>query len=190
MKFKEENIQKKLASVPEENRVWIYNAAMVLEFLNKNFIPTQYFFQPEVKEIRGGEALTKNHLQLGCDRKFSMSVNDLYKKYMWYRDTMGYTSPIESFFKFKVMLNKMRFYKNGWEFFKHRRGTDQEIWFGPLLTREQAGKEISDSFPIPQTNVAAGQVDVSLQDLESEPKKIISPESEIKKLDEGQYITE
>ena len=190
MKFNEEKIKKKLSNVPEENRVWIYNAEIIIEFLNHVFIPTPYFFRPEVKSLPGGEQLTKQHLQPGADKKFSMSAKQLYEKYMWYRENMGYTTPIESYFKFKVIFNKLRCYKNGWEFFKFRRGTDQDVWFGPLLTREEAGREVSEKFPIPQTNVAAGQVDVSLQDLESEPQKTINPQTEIKHLDEGQYISE
>lgn len=189
MRINQENISKKLAKTPPEKRVWIYNASIILEFLNHIFIPTRHFLADQKKAMVAGQ-LDRRDYVVGFEKDYSMRAADLYNKYLWYRENKDYTSPIETLFKFKVILNKMRWYKNGWEFTKLRRGRDQDVYFAPLLAREKAPDEVRLLYPVPETNVEAGKVDVELEDLESEPQKIINPESEIKKLDEGQYINE
>ena len=178
-----------MRGVPLKDRVWVYDGTIIIEWLSATFVPTKFFLREGVI-ISSGQELAKTDLRPGEDRKFAIKVSELYEKYLWYREQKGYTSPIESRFKFKVILNKLRLIKNGWQLFKFRRGTDQDVYFGPLLPRTHVAPEVQAAFPVAETNLSAGQVDVSLQDLESEPQKPTTPQSEIKDLGEGKFISE
>ena len=168
MKINEFTVEKRLKRVAEEHRVFIYNAEIVIEFLNYTFMPTRFFLKPDA-ELGPAIDLEEKHLTdpdaLGDQL---LDVNTLYEYYRLFREAKSYTAEIETLFKFKVILGKMRLLKNGWEFFRIRKGRAQIVSYAPLVLRAKVPVEIRDQYPIIKTNVAEGQVPTDLEDFQEE----------------------
>lgn len=175
MRYNPENTDKRLASVPQDKRVWIYNGDLILEFLNETFVPIQHFLRDDAK-ILTGETLSFEHFKNGHEvvSKHMMKLDELYDLYVMFRNYKDYTAPIETRFKFGTIIGKMRLYKNGWEFLKRRSTRRQTIVVGPLLLRSRV-EDKKDLPPVEKTNLSKAQVEVTKEDLEPTPPENIEP---------------
>lgn len=166
MRFDPEKVNKRLAGLPQDKRVWIYNADIILEFLNETFVPTQTFLREGAK-ILVGETLNFSHLKDGKKvvTEQMMKADDLYDLYIMFRNHKDYTAEIETRFKFSTILGKMRLYKNGWEFLKRRSTRRQTIVIGPLVMRSRA-EDKTTLAPVAKTDLSKAQVEVTKEDFE------------------------
>lgn len=167
MKYDPKKTSQRLRGIPVENRAFIYDATILLEFLNQTFMPNEYFEKMDPKE-----KLT-----------YRLSIGDIYEYYKMFRDAKDYTAPIESRYKISVMLKKLLYEKNGWQFDVRRVGRGQLIYFSPLLLRVKVDPEIKKNFP-PKTSVPTAQelaVEVTKQDHEEEVPEEVVEEQVIEK---------
>lgn len=172
MKTNEYTVEKRLGRVPEHHRVFIYNAEIVIEFLNHTFMPTRYFLKPGA-ELGPAIDLDESHLADpdALDEQL-LDLKTLYDYYRLFREAKAYTAEIETEFKFKVILGKMRLLKNGWEFFRIRKGRGQTVFYAPLVLRAKVPTETREQYPIVKTNVSEGQVPTELQDFQEEEEDL------------------
>jgi hypothetical protein len=179
MKINEAKTKDRLKGVAMENRVWIYDATLMIKFLNETFMPTKMFLVGDGIGIQPGQSIRVTSLK---DRSilddYQMSFEEIYQFYLMYRDQHSYTNPIETRYKFKMLLNKMKLYKNNWEFIRMRRGREQKVFFAPVMLRSKASLELRTTYPVPKINLSEAQIPVEMQDLQSEeePEKIMPGE--------------
>ncbi len=168
------NINHKLSGVPIENRVFVYDASIIIEFLNRTFMPLSYHLTREAMlEVGAGKTVKPGHLKdpKRYDDLF-ISVGDIYEYYKLYRDQMPYTAPVETRWKFGLIIKKMILTKNGWQFNVKRVGRAQ-IWYaGPIELRAKVPLDIRKNFPIGPANVSAGQVEMKPEDMQEQPVQL------------------
>ncbi len=187
MKTNPENISQKLKNVPVEKRVWIYNADIIIEFLNSTFMPTKFFLKNEGMSVAPGKQLVFEDFNPGAfeAETVRITMTDLYKYYLMFRQNKDYTSEIETKFKFQVIIKKLRYYKNGWEFIVTRFTRNQILIVYPALLRIKATSEDRAKYPVSrEQDVVSAQVDVAFNDLqeeESEKKFVNIVEKEMEK---------
>lgn len=168
MKYNPEKVKERLKFTPMEKRVWIYNADIIMEFLEQTFMPTSYFLKPTCNPKPGKKIDAENFYIPEEVKEFEteMMFDDLYKTYLTFRNYKKYTSEIESRYKFGIIIGKLRFYKNGWELMKVRRGRKQTIIVYPLVLRVKVSEHTRAQYPIQKPNILKAQVEVDSDDLE------------------------
>lgn len=179
MKINNDTAVKRLEGVPENYRVFIYNAEIIIEFLNSTFMPLPYFLKPGA-EIFVGDPLKADMLREppeGID--WRLEAEKLYHYYLLFRENRDYTSKIESEFQFKVILSRMIPSKNRWGFLKKRFSRDQTIFFYPLFLRTLATREDRERFPIVKTDVTQGVVETQLEDFQGEENDLVGQQPPI-----------
>lgn len=164
MRINEKRTMQRLRGVEQSKRVFIYNADIIIEFLNGTFVPTKAFLTDQ-KWAETLEPLDKYKFHGQKIDDYCMPMKELYELYRIYREQMPYTSQIESFFKFKIIIGKLRIRKNGWEILRFRRGAKQLLIAGPLLLRTKVNPEDLAAYPIPTTTVDKGQVEYEVKDM-------------------------
>lgn len=156
---------KNLDGVAFRDRVWIYNADVILEFLNSTFMPTRYFIKDEY-EMSVEKPDLHHHFKNPLTRNSYLPFNKVYEYYMLFRQQRPYTKEIESRFKFGVILKKMTLGKNGWLIEKKRVGRDQQIFVGPLVLRVSVDLEMRSKFPVNKMNLSESEIKFSPHDVE------------------------
>lgn len=152
MRYNPENTQAKLRGVPIEKRVFIYDATIVIEFLNETLMPYNYFYDQQGK------------LRENIGEEPALSLGDLYEYYKMFRQQKPYTSPIESRYKFSIIMKKLHLDRNGWRFNVRRVGRAQIIYLFPSLLRVKVDPEIRKNFPPLKRGLSEGQVEVEHAD--------------------------
>lgn len=176
MKYDPEKTQERLRNIPLKDRVFIYNAAIIIEFLNQTFMPTYYFLNEKgIRDLGDGKDLTKFHLKDPNDfYESKMTLGDIYDLYKLFREQQSFTTPLESRYKMSVILKKLNFNKNGWKLTPRRIGNSQLIYFCPVKLRIRVDEEIRKKFPPARMDLEESQVEVKKEDHESE----VGPEND------------
>lgn len=166
MKFDPQKTAERLKGVPIQNRVFIYNAQIILEFLNQTLMPIQYFLSPAGEKEISGAFEFKPHMLKDPKAIYEhrISIGTLYDYYKMFREQKDYTSPVESRYKFSVILKKLNWNKNGWCFDVRRVGRGQLIFLAPAMLRVKAPKEDREKFPVQVTPLADTPVEVTPED--------------------------
>lgn len=142
-----EKRRKVLQNVSIENRVWIYDASIILEFLRSTFMPTSYFVKDDY--VNGDfTPHIDRHFKQPLTKKSYLSIVQAYEYYLMFRQQRPYTSEIETRFKFGVILKKLSLRQHGWLIEKRRFGREQVVMVGPLMLRVQASPEDRTRFPV------------------------------------------
>lgn len=171
--------------VPKENRVFIYNASIIIEFLDKTFMPISYFLNtPAMNEIGYGTEIQPKHFKDQKQMEHKMTTGDLYDIYKLFRQQMPYTSEIETFYKFSVIMKKLRYRPNGWQFRVRRTGRAQLIYLSPVLFRVKVDPEIRKAYPPGALNLSAAQISLTPEDHQDDVK--VEPDTN----DSSQYPAE
>lgn len=159
------NINEKLANVPKDKRVFIYDASIIIEFLSSTFMPLRYHLKPQEIHTVGAGNLGKKHMKESEKyEELFLSVGKLYDYYLIFREYKPYTSPIESRYKFSLIIKKLLFPKNGWQFEVKRIGRAQIIYAGPCKFRSEVEEDILKMYPITKARIES--IDVTLSDLQ------------------------
>lgn len=161
------NINEKLAHIPMKNRVFQYDATLVIEFLAGTFMPPVYQLKTEaLNRIGAGSDIKKEDMKE--PEKFGalfISLYDMYNYYAKYREYKGYTAPIESRYKFSLMIKKMLLPKNGWQFAVKRVGRAQLVYVGPCELRANVDAGIKVMYPI-DTPIDSTTVNIGSRDIQ------------------------
>lgn len=175
MKYNPEKTAERLHGVPLENRAFIYDATIIIEFLNQTFMPVSYFLSPKgYKDIAGVNPFEKeNFKESDTLEKHRESVGTVYDWYKLFREQRDYTAPIESRYKFQVILKKLNFSKNGWCFDVKRVGRAQIIYFAPMMLRARAPKEHKEMFPPMKSKLEETPVEVSAADHDDDNIEVV-----------------
>lgn len=169
MNINHEKTQERIKNIPPENRVFIYDAEIILEFLKQTFIPTHFFLKSDPKIGLSGKVLEQTDFKEDYEfANFSLPLETLYEYYLLFREQKDYTAPVETKFKFNLIISKLRYNKNGWEFIRRRHTRNQIPTAYPFLLRVRANDEIREKYPVNYTNktdVESSQVDVQYSDV-------------------------
>lgn len=143
-------INQRLAKVDIPNRVFIYDVSTIREFLNVTFMPTRYYLKPEIiPKVGAGYEINKYDLNdPSKESDYSIDMNQLYDYYKLYRDSKEYTTPVETKYKFSLIIKKMLLPKNNWQFSVKRFGREQKVKVFPCCLRSKVPPEIKTKFPI------------------------------------------
>lgn len=164
------NINQKLKNVPINNRVFCYDATIIIDFLNRTFMPLEFFVKKEsLNEIGSGVSPRMEHMKE--PQKFLdlfMSVGTMYDYYMMFRNQADYTAPVETRWRFGLIIKKLVYSKNGWQFNVRRSGRAQIWQAGPAMLRVKATEQERNDFKVAAPNVLAGQVEVDIDDVGAE----------------------
>ncbi len=172
MKIKPETIEEARRTIPENKRVFIYNADIILEFLNKTFTPLPYFVKAGedgrdgLKALQIGADLVPEHFKEGMYERYSMPLDKIYELYKVYREGADYTMPIETKAKFGLILNRLNYRSNGWQFIKRRLTRKQYVAFTPLKYRGELLAEEAAQFPLQPVALAQSEVDLNINENE------------------------
>jgi hypothetical protein len=164
MRINEEKTQERLSYTAQEDRVYIYDASLVLEFLRETFINPKAFIVTERLERLGDEISRELFAEASNFQKLGLSKAEIYEEYIKWRMTKPYSTPLEKMWKFFVILKRMRFYKNGWQFASYRKGTAQIVYFTPLKRRSESTfgeRMVSNPSEIPKSE----EVEVTQEDI-------------------------
>lgn len=138
MRINEEKTQERLSYTAQEDRVYIYDAALILEFLRETFINPKTFLIMERVQTFGDE-ISKDSFENPAEfQGLALSKAQIYEEYIKWRMAKPYTTPLEKPWKFFVILKRMKFYKNGWQFTSYRKGTAQIVYFTPFKKRSES----------------------------------------------------
>lgn len=167
MNYDQDKTAEKLKHVPVKDRVFIYNATTILEFLNKTFMPTYYFLNQEgAKRMGPGVTIEKRDLNNPDDLdNCRFTLGEIYDFYKMYRQQSDYTSEIESRYKFSIILKKLSYFKNGWKLNTKRVGRAQFVYFSPLLLRIKVPVEVRKDIPPANPDLLKSQVTIEPEDL-------------------------
>lgn len=172
------NVNIKLQNVPIENRVHCYDATIIIDFLSRTFMPLPYFVKPDVLQ------------QIGSSKKPEMQdmknpsnfldnfiqVSKMYEYYVLFRNQMDYTTPVETSWRFGLIIKKLLYPKNGWQFNVRRSGRAQIWQAGPVMLRVQATAEDKNNFKVAKATVQ--EVEVTPDDMDEEEERILTPDEE------------
>ncbi len=141
-----------LKHVEIKNRVFIYDATIIIEFLNKTFMPLNYHIKREIiPQVGSGFEIKKEHLKEPerFDELFTQyRLSQIYDFYKMFRNQVDYTAPVETAFKFNIIMRKLIFSKNGWQFKIRRVGRAQLWYLGPLELRSKVSAEVKAEYPV------------------------------------------
>ncbi len=179
------DINKSLAGVPMSKRSYIYDATIIIDFLNATFMPMKYHLTQEAfYRIGGGLFIRKDDLKDPfIYSELFLSLYQMYEYYKMFREHRDYTRTIESRYQFSIIIKKLILSKNGWQFEVKRVGRAQLIYVGPVMLRAKVPTEIRDKYPIASnepSEVRLSNTDINSATLrESEqpklPDEIIDP---------------
>lgn len=179
MKYNIENAKKRLESVPKAAQVWIYNADIIIEFLNSTLMPTNYFLKHKGLGLLPGNLVPLNEYTRLNDE---ITMEQLYKFYLMFREQHDYTSPIETKFKFSIIIKKLRFYKNNWEFVVGRKGRRQVVTVAPALLRSDLTDREKIDYPVnKKQELDTKQVEVEAFDI-IESNQEVTFENKVEKI--------
>lgn len=158
MRYDKQKTAQRLSGVPMKDRVFIYNAAIFIQFLGETFMPLDYFLSTEGRNNMGTDLLPKDMREPKDLKEKAISLGEIYEYYKLWRQHKQYTSPIESRYKISTILKKMTAKRNGWRFTFQRRGVAQIVYFSPLELRARVPLEVRRDFfpPTPKPDVEIG----------------------------------
>lgn len=167
MNYNEQKTEERLRNVPREHRVFIYNASIIIEFLSKTLMPLPYFIKANsMQKLMSGESLIATDYNRESDyENESLTIGELYDFYKMFRQQSDYTTPIESRYKFSVILSKLDYIKNGWQFEKRRVGRAQLIFLRPAQIRVRVPEEVRKQYPPGPANLSKGQIGMTMGDM-------------------------
>lgn len=147
MKINTDNTKKRLEGVPDNERVFIYDAGIIMRFLRETFMPTESYLEGyEPKSAASIDLQSFNDK----GKENAMSIRDLYDIYLLWRERQTYSRDTESPYIFSLIVKRLRYYRNGWEFHIFRRGAAQ-IWYaGPLVYRKDVTPGERERYAIPK----------------------------------------
>lgn len=174
MKINQKLIKERLVGVNPKHRSFIYDASIVIEFLQSKFMPIRYFL-PDIKS-QPGESISTGKKFKDLANQHQMLMRDLYHLYIIWREEKDYTRTIETRYVFALIIRNLRFYQNGWEVRVYRVGRDQIWYVGPLLLRMDVPE--SERGPIPEP-VTADQTNVEADPMNEPSEEPIEPEEAI-----------
>lgn len=130
-----ENTQK-LSHVPAPMRVFCYDASVVIDFLETCY--EQPYPLLIISEMKPFTLYNKKYFKNPAHyMRYRRSMLDLYGEYILWRKGTDYTVPIESEYVFKMIIGKMRFSRNRWQFVRFRGKPDQTVYITPLVPKGQ-----------------------------------------------------
>lgn len=150
MKISESTLEN-IKHIPLQDRVHIYDASIVIEFLNATFMPTAYCLTVgALSKAIAGYKLMPGDLTDSIKGKEDLyiSIGKLYEYYSAYRKTKDYTRKIESRYKFSIIMKHLNFNKNGWYLNVKRIGRAQIIYVGPLVFRASVPQIDKERYPV------------------------------------------
>jgi hypothetical protein len=166
MHYKQGKDRPELSLVPLEKRVFIYNALIIIEFLELTFMPTGYFLNSkgrvDVATSKNLEPEYMNDPNVLKNEKYT--IGELYDFYKLFRNQKDYTSPVESRFKFGLILKRLDYKKNGWQFISFRKSQAQLVYLSPLLLRVKVPLETRKDYPVGKVDLGEAQVEVTPED--------------------------
>lgn len=170
MKINEEKLRERMKRVAPENRVYIYDAQIIIKFLSATFMPLQYFLSDEgIEELKRPIELDKKHFKNPDDaHEKALRIQQLYDYYLLFRQAMPYTRPIETLWRFRLIIKKLRWYRNGWQFKISRRGVDRFWYASPAVLRSSIPAEEKMAYPVPGENVEQAQLEMKPEDYKDE----------------------
>lgn len=167
MKISPDSVNKRLQNVPIEKRVFLYDATLVIEYLNSTFMPMSFVLKKEAFTVVGPgnpiSAENMNNPDLFTHESAWLSMHKLYEYYCMFRNSRGYTAPVENKYKFGIIIKKLLLPKNGWQFNVKRQGRAQLIIVGPIVLRSAVSPEVRKAYPVPTPKVDT--VEVTPKDL-------------------------
>jgi len=166
MKYDPEKTTERLKGVPLENRVFIYDAAIIIEFLNQTLMPIKYFLSEKgEQEISGIDKFDpENFKSKDTLTEHRISIGTLYDYYKAFRQQRDYTAAMESRYKFQIILRKLNWAKNGWCFDVKRVGRAQLIYFAPMMLRVKVPKAERALYPPAKARIEETPVEVTPTD--------------------------
>lgn len=132
MKINLEKTQQRLSTTAPEDRVYIYDASLILEFLRESFINPKAFVDVNRIDATTNEVTKEAFHDSENFKALGLSKAELYELYIKWRLKKTYTTRLEKMWKFFLILRRMRFYKNGWQFGSYRQGSAQIVYFTPF----------------------------------------------------------
>lgn len=147
MKLDEKKIKERMESIDPQNRVFIYDASIILEFLRDTYVnPRFYLIDPTLssEEVFARSNFKNKDDYIGLSQK----REKIYDEYVKWRVNKDYTAPIEASYKFGMILGKMRFARNGWQFNPMRRGLHQVVYITPVRSRNDASVDEWKASPL------------------------------------------
>ncbi len=138
MKINEVKTRKRLENIDLQNRVFIYDGTLILEFLRETFVNPKEFVDMPEDILEYGRDQFKDQENF---KGLGMFKEQIYDLYLEWRDIKDYTTAIENRYRFFLILGKLTFRRNGWQFTKYRTGTDQSICFTPMKQLLEATNE-------------------------------------------------
>lgn len=162
------NINQKMRGVAKSDRVFIYNAAIIIEFLNSTFMPTVFFLNFEGRSKIGPGIEIRPPMMNNPDllEYHAISIGQMYDYYKMFREQKEYTAEIETRYKFGLIIKKLTFTQNGWQFNVKRKGRAQINMVAPAMLRVKATAEDRSSFPVGEKNLSRGVVEVTPEDFQ------------------------
>lgn len=170
MKINEEKLRERMKSVKPENRVYIYDAQIIIEFLHATFMPLHYFLNPDgVAALERSVELEKKFFKSPIEfHNKALRIQQMYDYYLLFRQAMPYTAPIETLWRFRIIVKKLRWRNNGWQFGITRRGVDRFWYASPAVLRSSISAEEKMAYPVPGKNVEESQVEMKPEDYKDE----------------------
>ena len=167
MNIKEETLEKKFKHVPKKYQVKHFNAEIIIEFLYRTYMPTDYFLKPKANI----DEITKDCFVADSVEDCRVEADDIYQKYLEFREDVDYTADIEKRWTFMVIINALNYSKNNWEFIKKRVGTLQTPTYAPLLKRSKVSAEARSNYPVDRyVSVIDSQVEATSEEIEEASK--------------------
>lgn len=144
MKINIKTTKYRLLEVPVQCQVHIYDATRILLFLQENFEQPHKIIM--IKDLAPYKDYDKDFFENPAHyQKFRIKATDLYDRYVeWYK-TKTYTTAMESLYQFKMIIRRLRFPKNYWQFIKFRAVPSQTVYFTPLIPKGSLPIAIPDA---------------------------------------------
>lgn len=126
----------RLKHVDPQDRVFVYDAGIILEFLRDTYVnPRQFLLLKNVPSEISFEIM-KFHFAIPGDHDGrAVARQEMYDEYVKWRFNKNYTTPVEKPYRFFLLLGKMKFAINGWQFKRLRKGISQMVYFTPVVKR-------------------------------------------------------
>jgi len=156
-----ERVKRITDSVEKQNLVFRYDASIIIDFLNRTFMPPEYFFKHEFlhHDLKNKPVSFIRHSFLMKEFYDAyLDMDTLYEYYLLYREKVRYTKEVETRYQFSVIIRRMNFERNGWKFYVRRLGRKQTLVVGPLMLRVKVPPEHRDLFDIPETRASEEQI--------------------------------
>ncbi len=142
MRINESKMRIRLSGVPEKYTVFLYDATCIIFFLEARYEPPHALLL--ISEIAPYQPYDRDYFKDPQHfKRYRKNAKDLYDEYVQYRTTVPYTIPVESYYTFCMIINRLRFCKNNWQFMKTRITKEQTVVFTPLVPKGQMPKDIT-----------------------------------------------